>query len=220
MRIARLHVGLGLAVAVLLALGVLLSPDVVVAHARSTLQSPWFPLVLVGLYLLRPVLAWPISALSVLVGFKYGLVLGFPIALAGTVATSLLPYGVARRYRTDAGLFGRATAGSERFFEATGDTRGVIAARLAPTPAEVISVAAGAGRVSLPAFVLGTAIGETPWTIAALLAGHSMHRLSLSGTEALDPLYLVAGGLAALALVAGPAYRVLRRRKDTPIGDD
>lgn len=212
MRIARLHVGLGLAVAGLLALGVLLSPDVVIAHARSTLQSPWFPVVLVGLYLLRPLLAWPIMALSILVGYRYGLAIGLPVALAGTVVTSLLPYAAGRYYRDTPGPFAGVVDGTERFFRVTGGLRGVVAARLAPAPAEPVSIAAGAGRVSVGAFVLGTAIGELPWTVAAVLAGHSLSRLSIEGVTAVSP-WLVAGGLAAAAvLLAGPAYRWLRSR--------
>ncbi len=220
MRIGRLHVGLGLVVAGLVAIGILVSPESMVSRTRAIIQSPWFPVVLIGLYAVRPLLAWPITALSVVVGYKYGLVAGVPIALTGGVATSLVPYVVARHARTDVGILGWATAGSERFFGATGDLRGVIAARLAPTPAEVISVAAGAGRVSTPAFILGTAIGEFPWTVAAVLAGHSMHRLTLSGVETLDPALIVGGGGATVLLLAGPAYRAVRTWQEPPVAGE
>ena len=192
-------------------LGLLVSPATLVDRLDALLFSPWFPLVLVGLYLLRPALAWPITAISVLVGYRYGLAIGLPIALAGAVGTSLLPYAVGRRLRTDAGWIGRATAGSERFFSAAGDLRGVIAARLAPTPAEAISAAAGVARVPVATFVAGTLVGELPWTIAAVLAGHSMRRFAPA--EATPAPWLVVAGIAIAAIVlAGPAYRVARRR--------
>jgi uncharacterized membrane protein YdjX (TVP38/TMEM64 family) len=206
--IHRRHVAAGATVGALLVLGVVLSPGAAIERLRSVLYSPWFPAVLVGLYLLRPLLAWPITALSVLVGYRYGLAVGVPLALAGAVATSLLPYAVARYAGSDDGLLGWAKSGSERFFAATGDLRGVIAARLAPTPAEVISVAAGIGRVSVPAFVVGAAVGELPWTIAAVFAGHSMRRLSISGVESVDPVLVVGCGLAAVLLLSGPVYRL------------
>ena len=193
--IDRRHAAAGAVAGALLALGVALSPTAAIDRLRSLLSSPWFPLVLAGLYLLRPLLAWPITALSVLVGYRYGLVVGVPLALLGAVLTSLIPYAVARYVDTGAGWIGRAEAGSERFFTAAGDLRGVTAARLAPTPAEVISVGAGMARVSLPAFVVGTAVGELPWTVAAVLAGASMHRL-------------VGGLVAAAVLLAAPAYRL------------
>ena len=191
--------------------GLLVSPATLLGRLGGVLTSPWFPLVLVGLYLIRPALAWPITALSVLVGFRYGLALGLPIALVGAVGTSLVPYAVARYLRTDSGWIGRAADGSERFFAATGDLRGVAAARLAPTPAEAISAAAGVARVPVAAFVAGTLIGELPWTVAAVVAGHSMRRLSLS--EAAPGAWLVLGGLVVAAMVlVGPAYRYARQR--------
>lgn len=217
MRPTRRHVGVGLALAGLVALGLVLSPGDAVARLRAGLYSPWFPLALAGLYLLRPLLAWPITALSVLVGYRYGVAVGLPVALAGAVATSLVPYAVGRYYRDRPGPFAWAVAGSQRFFRATGGLRGVVAARLAPTPAEPVSVAAGAGRVSLPAFALGTALGELPWTAAAVLAGHSLSRLSLADAPAVSPWLLAAALLAAALLLAGPAYRWLRARR-RPVG--
>ena len=190
--------------------GLLASPGALFDRLGGLLVSPWFPLVLVGLYLVRPALAWPITALSVLVGYRYGLALGLPIALVGAVGTSLIPYAAARYLRTDAGWIGRAADGSERFFAATGDLRGVIAARLAPTPAEAISAAAGVARVPVAAFVAGTLIGELPWTVAAVLAGHSMRRLSLAEASP-GPWVVLGAAIVATIVLAGPAYRYARR---------
>ena len=216
---SRRHLAAGLAVSGLVALGLLLSPGDAVASLRGLLDSPWFPVVLVGLYLARPLLAWPITALSVLVGYQYGVAVGLPVALFGAVATSLLPYAFGRYYRDRAGPLAGLVAGSERFFEAAGGLRGVIAVRLAPTPAEPVSIAAGAGRVALPAFVVGTAVGELPWTVAAVLAGHSLSRLTLAGVGAVSPWLLVAGLAGAAALLAAPAYRWLAgRRERAPAG--
>lgn len=212
MRPRHRHVLAGLAVAGLVALGLALSPGDAAAALRGVLYGPWFPLVLVGLYAVRPLLAWPITALSLLVGFRYGLLLGLPVALAGAVGTSLLPYAVGRRYRDRAGPLAWAVDGSERYFEATGGLRGVVAARLAPTPAEPVSVAAGAGRVPLRAFALGTAIGELPWTVAAVLAGQALSGLRFAAPTA-SPWLLGGALLAAVLLLAGPAYRGLRRRR-------
>lgn len=205
----RRHVGVGLVVAGAVGLGLVLSPGSVLEQLRGLVASPWFPAVLVGLYLVRPVLAWPITAITVLVGFRYGVVVGLPIALGGAVATSLIPYAVGRHARGRSGPLAGAVAGIERFFVATGGLRGVIAARLAPTPAEPVSIAAGAGSVSISAFVVGTAVGELPWTLAALVAGHSLAELSFEGVAGISPWLAVAGTLAAMLLLAGPAYRWL-----------
>lgn len=213
MWVTRRHVTLGLVTLGLL-LGLLLSPAIAIDHLRALLASPWFPVFLVGLYVVRPFLAWPITAVSLLVGYRYGLMVGLPVALLGAVGTSMIPYVVGRIVQSPHGWIGWLVAGSERFFTVTGDLRGLIAVRLAPTPAEPVSAAAGMAGIPLSVFVLGTAVGELPWTIAAVVAGHSMHQFTLSG--ATPDAWIVLGGLlAGLVLITGPAYRYVHRRITT-----
>lgn len=198
----------GVAAAVLVAVAVLVRPSYALDALRATVASPWFPLLLVGLYAVRPFLAWPISVLSALVGFKYGLLVGVPVALAGAVATSIPAFLAGRRAPREGGLLGRFGAGSTRYFGAAGDLRGVVAARLAPTPPEAISAAAGAGGVSYRDFAVGTLLGELPWVIAAVALGSSLDAFTVSGAN-VDPVFVAAGVLAALVLLAPAAYRSL-----------
>ena len=202
----------GLLVGAILLVGLVLARLADVQPLLRVALGTWFPVVLVGLYLVRPIVAWPITAISALVGFRYGVVVGLPVALVGAVATSLPAYLLARRYRPTSGRLGWMADGSERYFLAAGGLRGVIAARLAPTPAEAVSAAAGAGGVSLSAFVGGTLIGELPWTVAAVLAGESMRSVTAGG-PLLDPRLAVAGVLIAALVLAGPAYRFVASRR-------
>ena len=215
MVLSRRHAVAGVAVLIVLAASLLASPTAFLDRIRGLLFSPWFPVVLLGLYAVRPALAWPISVLSALVGFRYGLVVGLPTALVGVVATSLVPYAVARRLRPAGreGAFGRAIDASDRFFATTGDLRGVLAARLAPVPADVISGAAGVAGVSVPAFVVGTAVGELPWTMAAVAAGTSMGRFAAEGVT-FDPRLVVVGVFGAGLLLVGPVVRLGRNAID------
>lgn len=208
MHVGRRHV-VGLAVLGLVAVGLLVSPDAALDRVETVLYSPWFPAVLVGLYLLRPLLAWPIAAIAVLVGYRYGVAVGVPVALAATVSTSLIPFVAARRFHVEGGLFGRLAAGSGRYFRETGGLRGVLAARLAPLPTEAVSIAAGLGEVPVGAFVVGTAVGQLPWTVVAVAAGHSMTHLSSAGSGP-SPWLVVAGALAGLLLVARPLFQSVR----------
>lgn len=214
MPVTRTRVAIGVALLGLVAIAALVRPATVIGELRSVLFSPWFPVVLLGLYLLRPFLGWPIIVLSGLVGFRYGVVVGLPIALAGVVGTSLIPYAAGRHFDLDGPIWGRFIGGSQRYFRTAGDLRGIVAARLAPTPAEPVSAAAGFGGVSLGPFVLGTLIGEFPWTIAAVTLGHSLKAYTVSDI-ALDWRLAIAGTVAALLLLAGPLYRVYRRRRST-----
>lgn len=198
----------------LVALALVFRPRAVLSTVRALLDSPYFPLVLVGLYVVRPFLAWPITALSALVGFQYGLVVGVPVALAGAVMSTLIPYSAVRYFGFDSGVLGWAEDESDRFFDATGDFRGLLAARIAPVPAEAVSLAAGAAHMRPSVFVPGTLIGELPWAVAAVLIGHSMHKLTLSDVS-FDPWLLAVTAIAGLVLLAGPTIQFVRGRGQT-----
>ncbi|MFC3477096.1 TVP38/TMEM64 family protein [Halobacterium litoreum] len=199
----------GVAVAALVLAAVVVRPSRALGVLRAAVASPWFPVFLVGIYAVRPFLGWPISVVSALVGFKYGLLVGVPIALVGAVATSVPPFVAGRRAPDDGRFFGRLSDGSRRFFGATGGLRGVVAARLAPTPPEAVSAAAGSGGVSGRQFAAGTLVGELPWVVAAVALGSGLEDFRLRAAH-VDPAF-VAGGVLAAALLLGPvAYRRLR----------
>ncbi|UPV74915.1 VTT domain-containing protein [Halorussus limi] len=205
----------GFALLAVVAAGSLLAgPDRLLEVARDLTDRPAvFGALLVGVYLVRPLFAWPTTLVAVLVGYAYGPVVGFPVALAGTTASALLPFLAARYVGAGSGLVARLGDSGERFFAATGDLRGMVASRLAPAPSDPVSAAAGLSGVSTGAFVVGTAVGEVPWTAAAVLAGGSVDRLSTAGLTAISWELLAAGGAVAVALLAGPAYRAVSVRR-------
>jgi uncharacterized membrane protein YdjX (TVP38/TMEM64 family) len=213
---ATRHQVLGIAAlgAVVVAGVVFWSPAAAVETLRALAERPllFAPALLVA-YLVRPFLAWPISILSILVGFLLGPV-GVPVALAGAVLTCLPPYLLARRAGSGPpeGLLGRAGATGARFFEVTGGARGLAAMRLAPLPADPVSYGAGLSEVRPGAYVLGTALGELPWVTTAVVLGASLETLTVEGVSAGLPLVVGALGIAVLT-VAGPLYRAWRARR-------
>ena len=215
--------GLGLAVLLgfVVAASVLSSPGEVLRAIEGLVADPLrFALALVILYSLRPLVAWPLSLVSVLVGYAYGFALGFPVALTGTVGSCLVPFVLARYFRSDVGLVGWVSGTGERFFDATGDVRGVFAARLAPAPADAISYGAGLSGVPASGFVLGTLLGEIPWTVAFVLVGTSMTDFSVREATLDSAAFVIGATLLAVLALAGPAYRYLRaRRASDPLAD-
>ncbi|WP_135853107.1 TVP38/TMEM64 family protein [Halorussus salinus] len=213
----------GLALVAVVAVGSLLAgPNHLFAVARDLADRPVvFGALLVAVYLVRPLFAWPTTLVAILAGYAYGPVWGFPIALAGTTGSALLPFLAARYVGTGSGertgwgsgLVARLGDSGERFFEATGDLRGMVASRLAPAPSDPVSAAAGLSGVSTGAFVVGTAVGEVPWTVAAVLAGGSLDHLSTTGLTAINWELIAAAGAVAVALLAGPAYRAVSVRR-------
>ena len=206
---ARQLVGVALVAGVAGAAALATSPSALFARAEALAERPaLLAVALLALYLARPLLAWPISALSLLLGYLYGPV-AIPVALAGAVVTTLPAYGTARYLGHDAGLLARVGDAGSLVRKTTGDLRGVIAVRLAPLPTDPVSYAAGLAGVPLRPYVLGTALGESPWVVATVLLGASMGQLTTVGVTG-DPLLLVTTvALAVLLALSGPAYRRL-----------
>jgi len=205
---------LGALAALFVGVSLVFSPGAVLeAVSELSTRPALFLGVLLVLYLARPFLMWPVSALSITVGYVLGVEYGVPVAIAGTLVSNTIPFLLARYLRTDEGVVGFASRSSERYVAAVGEFRGVVAARLAPLPADAVSSTAGLSNVSFGAYMLGTLVGESPWIAAEVIAGASMHTLSVHGLG--HSLALFAGATAVSALLlAGPVYR---RFVDDPV---
>ncbi len=212
----------GVAVGLVVVASLLLSPSSV-AVIESVSADPYlFGLVVAGLYLVRPLLAWPPTLLSAVVGYGYGVTLGVPIALVGVVVT-VIPVFLGVRWITATtavdssgghpeGVLERTGDVVRRYYDATGPIRGVTASRLAPIPSDVSTCAAAVSDVGLGHLVVGTAIGELPWTVAAVVVGASTATITTAGLGDLGAPLSVACALAAALLLAGPIYRLARGR--------
>ena len=207
----RQIVGTGLLVAAAVTAAVVLSPEALLSGIASLSDRPLlFGAALAVLYLVRPLFAWPISPISALVGYVLGITYGIPVALVGALLTSIPPFVAARYLDTGTGLFGRLGRAGQRVVEVTGATRGVLAARVSPLPADPVSYGAGFSGVSVRAYLVGTFVGEIPWVALEVIAGASMRQLTGAGLEA--GVHVLIGSLAlALLVLAGPAYRHVRQ---------
>lgn len=205
---------LGALAAVVAGAALLFSPEAVLGSVERLAANPVALLaVLAVLYVARPFLMWPISVLSVTVGFVLGVEYGVPVAIAGTLLSNSIVFLFARYARTEDGVVGFASRSGDRYVESVGELRGVIAARLAPLPADVVSSAAGLSEVSFGTYLLGTLVGESPWIVAEVIAGASMHTLSVHGLSHSLSLFVGATVLSVL-LLARPVYRFVR--EDSP----
>ncbi len=205
----RQLLGIGVLGSVAAAAALSVSPEAILGEIDALAGRPaLLAVVLLVLYLARPLLAWPISALSVLLGYLFGPA-AIPVALAGAVVTTLPAYLLARRLGHDAGLLARVGDAGAVVKRTTGDLRGVVAVRLAPLPTDPVSYAAGLAAVPLRPYALGTALGEAPWVGTAVLLGASMGQLAATGPAA-SPLVLgTAAAVAFLVALSRPAYRRL-----------
>jgi uncharacterized membrane protein YdjX (TVP38/TMEM64 family) len=212
-------VGIAVVVGAVALAGLALSPDRVLERLAALRSWPAaFAAVVTALYLVRPLVAWPLSLCSAVVGYGYELV-GLPFALVGVCVTCLPPY-VLGRYaggnndtESESGLVGRLSGSGECFFERTGGgSRGCRrAARAAASRPGVGRCRPLRGRFR--EYLRGTLLGEIPWTVAAVLAGRSLDRLATAGLAGASVELAVAAGAIALLVLAGPTYEFVRDRR-------
>jgi uncharacterized membrane protein YdjX (TVP38/TMEM64 family) len=194
-------------VAVAAVAAVLFSPQQVVGRLEGLAARPaLFAVALVAVYLVRPFLLWPVSAIALVLGYLYTPTVAFPLAIAGAAVTAMPPYLIGRYATTDVGLFRHVSNSGQWVVSTVGPTRGVIAARFSPVPGDAVSYGAGMTGVSLRPFLTGTMIGEIPWALAAVLAGASMRSLSPSEFT-VDPTLIAALAIFAVLLLARPLYQ-------------
>jgi phosphatidylserine/phosphatidylglycerophosphate/cardiolipin synthase-like enzyme/uncharacterized membrane protein YdjX (TVP38/TMEM64 family) len=180
----------------------------------SELRRDWtVPLIVVGVYIVAGLLVFPITLLIVATGAAFGAWLGFAYALLGAEISALATYAIGHfaGYDTVRRISSRWATRVDRRLARQG-LLAVIALRIIPVaPFSVINLVAGASRIRLRDFALGTLIGMTPGTLALTLFSDQVVA-AITSPEATR--FVV---LAALAIAIGVgtwwlARWVLRRR--------
>lgn len=175
-------------------------------------EARWGPLVLFGLFMMRPLFLLPITILNAFGGFLFGPVWGLIYTLSATLLSSAIAYGIGRFFggvktvtANDRGLLQRLR---ERSFET------VLIGRLTFLPGDLVNYGAGFVRVSFAGFMLATALGGLPGLLMTVLAGASIEGAFRFEGVTLRPAFLVISILLLLLSLTLAHY--LRRRR--PVG--
>lgn len=195
---------------VAVAVGVALVVDL---PGRSTLRTTveeagWAaPVVFVGLYAVVTLAPVPKNVLSALAGLLFGLVQGVLLVLVAALLGAVVAFGLGRGLGRDA--VERLTSTRVREVDALLARRGlvaVIAVRLVPVvPFTAINYTAGLTAVRARDYLLGTAVGIVPGTVAYVTLG------SYGSTPGAWPFLVSAAGLVALSV--GGVLVARRRRR-------
>jgi uncharacterized membrane protein YdjX (TVP38/TMEM64 family) len=178
-------------------------------------DHPAGPLAFALAYVLRPLLLFSATVLTVGAGHLYGPWLGFVVVLVGANGGALLAYGLARwlsgpwatRLLASPRGGGLATRLRDRTFET------VLTLRFLFAPYDAVNYLAGALRLRPVPFVLATALGSVPGSLTFLLFGASIGDLSALADGRLPSLDARALAASATLFVASLlASRALRRR--------
>lgn len=211
----RQLLGLSVLAGAVLAASALSSPEAAIERVQVLIADPVaLGLAVAALYLVRPFVAWPLSIVTAFVGYGYGFPEGIPIGLVGATISCLPPFLIARHFRTEIGLLGRLSRSGERFFDVAGDFRGVAAGRLAPAPADAVSYGAGLSGMSTTTYALGTFVGEIPWVAGLVFVGASMREFTAEDASVDSTGFVLAAAVLAALVLAGPAYRYVRDRRN------
>ena len=195
-------------------LGDWIGMEAVAGLARSVADLPWAPLLAIGGFVVGGLVVFPVTLLIVLTCVLFGPLAGGAYALGG----ALLSAGVT--------WWAGAHLGRDRVRRMAGDRlnaitfrlakRGVLAVavlRLLPiAPFSIVNAVAGASRIGLREFLLGTMIGIAPMIVIAMVfvdrVGAALARPG-PGT--------IAALVAVAAVVIAGAWHVWRRFAAEPV---
>ena len=176
-----------------------ITPHRLLSWARAARDARWAPVLLILAYTPAAFILFPRPLLTLTSVIAFGAKLGFVYAMAGILGATLATYYAGRllKYETV-----RRVAG-EKLDAATKTVRrhtllAVFAASLVPTPPFVVQgIMAGAMRIKLLPYALGTLLGMLPGVLTATLFGGQI------ATALEDPseisFWLIAAALVLLA---------------------
>jgi uncharacterized membrane protein YdjX (TVP38/TMEM64 family) len=169
---------------------------------RGLLRETWYgPLLYIVVYLIRPLILFPASLITLLGGSVFGLWPGFLYVLLAGSASSVFPYALGRWFSSgQTGSDAPPASPVQRFVGMLkrNPFQAVLLMRLLYLPYDAVSILAGSLGIAFWQFFLATALGNVAGTFSYVGIGASIQGDLTSGEVSLDPAVL---GLSFLILV-------------------
>lgn len=176
--------------------------------------SVYGPVFYMLLYVLRPLIFFPATVLTVLGGFLFGPV-GIIYTIVSSNASAMVAYTVGRYFGQGILEAGDDATVIQRYAQRMRENgfETVLLMRLIFLPYDLVNYAGGFLRINWRSFLAATAIGSVPGTVSFVLLGTSFGTLDelLAGQLKLNPV-----GLAVSLLVIGGSValsRLIKRRE-------
>lgn len=182
-------------------------------------NSTWGPLLYILVYTLRPLVLFPAVLLTVGGGWLFGPLLGLIYVIIGSNLSATVAYLIGRFFGQ--GLLQADMAQGpglvQRYAERMRDRSFVtiLTMRFVLLPYDLVNYLAGLLRIDYGAFVLATALGSLPGTIAFVLAGAAGYAAGEPGLSEGLPgfdlrIFAASAGIFVLSLVVA---RLIDRRE-------
>ena len=148
----------------------------ILSWTRAVRGTWWAPIAMVGAYVLGSLMLFPRPVLTLVSVMSFGVALGLVYATGGVILSAAVTYWLGRMMKRDTV---RRIAGED--FEKAGEVlrkNGVIAvfgANMLPTPPFAVqNIIAGAARIPLWKFLLGTVLSLIPGILAWTVFGDQL----------------------------------------------
>lgn len=167
------------------------------------------PLLLMSIFIVRPILLLPISILSAFSGYLFGPVLGIIYALIATLISASIAFGIAFYYANKNKLNNQEGPKLIKGLK-NNSFESVLISRLTFIPGDLVNYSAGFLKINYWQFLLATAIGGLPGLAMTVLAGASIEG-EFSFTSIKINIYYLISSIALLVFSLLIA-RYLRKR--------
>ncbi|TMJ04219.1 MAG: phospholipase [Alphaproteobacteria bacterium] len=171
---------------------------------QSLALQPWAPLLVIGVYAVGGLIAFPVLILIAATAAAFGPGLGLAYAAAGSMASAAVTYAVGLALGRDTlrAVIGPRLKRVQRRI-VRGGVVAIAAIRLVPiAPFTVVNLVAGASDIRLGAFMAGTIIGMLPGWLVMSALGHQLMRI-VSAPSATDVALLAVVIAIWIALAGG-----------------
>lgn len=211
-----LALGLLLALAALWRWGPLqdwLNMDVLGTYISGLQNSVWGPVVTVTAFAIGGAVSFPLTVLITVAALVFGAVWGFAYSVAGVIAGAITGYSLGRLLGQDRvqRLGGKRVNQLSRQLGRRGMVSVMLVRFMPIIPFTVVNLVAGATRIKLRDFIIGTAVGLTP-LLAALSAFAEQAYWAIKDPEP-ETLAWLGGLTVAVGLILLGLYRWAMRQE-------
>ena len=189
-------------------------PKVIAAWLMAIAEEPAAPLIVLAIFVVAGLIVFPVTLLIAVTAATFGPLLGFIYAALGAFVSAIVAYGVGMfigRQALEDVMGPRLNRISRSIMR-----RGVLAVatvRMVPiAPFTLVNLVAGASRIPLAEYFIGTVLGMLPGLVLMSALGHQILSILTRPTLVNVVLFILAV-VAWIAVSLGAQALVLRYRR-------